>query len=91
MSCCWVSKSDDVENEKNHYKTDERNKKGKYKHLFYATILIRKIFHSLLNAYKDSYKLLIMSRVLCSDEFLIKRSDIIKKKFLFPLLVKFAL
>ena len=58
---------------------------------FDATLLIRKIFHSLLNAYKDSYKLLIMSRVLCSDEFLIKRSDIIKKKFLFPLLVKFAL
>ena len=36
---------------------------------FDATQLIRKIFNSLLNAYKDSYKLLIMSSVLCSDEF----------------------
>ena len=58
---------------------------------FDATQIIRKIFNSLLNAYKDSYKLLIMSSVLCSDEFSLSVLISSKKKFLFPLLVKFAL
>ena len=57
---------------------------------------IRKIFYPLLNTYKDSYKLLTMSRVSCSDEFFIKGliSSTKKKearKVLFPLLVRFAL
>ena len=58
---------------------------------FDATQIIRKIFNSLLNAYKDSYKLLIMSSVLCSDEFSLSVLISSKKKFLFPLLVKVAL
>ena len=61
---------DDVENEKNDCKTDEGNRKGKYKYFFDAMSCMRKIFHSLLKTYEDSYKLLIMSRVSCSDEFL---------------------
>ena len=32
VSCCWVPKRDDVGNEKNDCKTDEENRKGKYKH-----------------------------------------------------------
>ena len=32
------------------------------------------------DSYKDSYKLLIMNRVLCSDEFFIKRLILEKKR-----------
>ena len=32
------------------------------------------------DSYKDSYKLLIMNRVLCSDEFFIKRLILEKKE-----------
>ena len=69
-SWCWVPKKDNAENEKNDYKTEKGNRKRKYKHFFDATSCMRKIFDSLLKTYKDSYKLLIMSRVSCSDEFL---------------------
>lgn len=31
---CWVPKRDDPENQKNDYKTEEKSRKGKYKHLF---------------------------------------------------------
>ena len=72
VSCCWFPKRDDAENEKNNYKIDEGNRKGKYKHFVWCN------FHSLVKTCKDSYKLLIMSRVLCSDEFFIKR--LIRKK-----------
>ena len=34
--------------------------------------------HSLVNTCKDSYKLFIMNRILCNDEFFIKR--LISKK-----------
>ena len=89
VSCCWIPKRDDAKNEKNDYKTDEGNRKGKYKHLFWCNfICIRKIFHSLLNTYKNSYKLLI-TRVSCSDEFFIKRlisSKRKKRKGLIPLI-----
>ena len=40
----------------------------------------KKNFHSRLNTFKNSYKLLIMSRVSCSDEFFIKRLISSKKK-----------
>ena len=40
---------------------------------FDAPLCIRKAFNSLLNTYKDSYKLLTISRVFCSDEFFNKR------------------
>ena len=36
VSCCWVPKRDDAENGKNGYKTDEGNRKGKYKYLFWC-------------------------------------------------------
>ena len=36
VSWCWVPKRDDAENEKNDYKTDEGNRKGKYKYLFWS-------------------------------------------------------
>ena len=32
VSCCLVPKRDDAGNEKNDYKTDKENRKGKYKH-----------------------------------------------------------
>ena len=80
VNCCWVPKRDDAENEKNDCKTDGGNRKGKYKYLSWSNFwYIRKVFHSLLNTYKDSYKLLI-SRVSCSDEFLMKRLILSKKK-----------
>ena len=38
VSCCWVPKRDDAENEKNNYKKNQGNRKGKCKHfLFDAT------------------------------------------------------
>ena len=40
--------------------------------LFDATRYIRKFFDSPVKTYKNSYKLLIMNLVLCSDEFFIK-------------------
>ena len=81
VSCCWVPKRDDAKNEKNDYKADEGNRKGKYRYLFWCNFwCIRKIFHSLLNTYKGSYKLLIISRVSCSDEFFIKRLILSQKK-----------
>ena len=43
-------------------------------------LMLRKIFPSLLNTCKDSYKLLIISQVSCSDEFFIKRLVSSKKK-----------
>ena len=33
VSWCWVTKKNESENEKNDYKTDEENRKGKYKYL----------------------------------------------------------
>ena len=36
VSCCWVPKKDDAENEKNDYKTDEGNKEEKYKYIFWC-------------------------------------------------------
>ena len=44
VSCCWVPKRDDAENEKNDYKTDEGNRKGKYKHLFWCNLMYKKDF-----------------------------------------------
>ena len=94
VSCCWVPKRDDAENEKSNYKTDEGNRKGKYKHFIY---LYKKVFHSLVKTCKDSCKHLIMGRVPCSDEFFItrliskKRKESNKeRKVLFPLLVRFT-
>ena len=37
-------------------------------------------FNSLVKTCKDNYKLLIMSRVTCSDEFFIKRLSARNKK-----------
>ena len=31
VNCCWVPERDDAENQKSNYKTDEWNRKGKYK------------------------------------------------------------
>ena len=44
VSWCWVPKRDDTKNEKNNYKTDEGNKKGKYKHLVWWTYIYKNIF-----------------------------------------------
>ena len=54
--------------------------------------------HSLVNTCKDSYKLFIMNRIPCNDEFFIKRLISKKKrqkrekkeiKVLFPLIDRF--
>ena len=37
-------KEGDAGNEKNDYKTDERNRKGKYKHLFWCNLIYKKDF-----------------------------------------------
>ena len=71
VSYCWVSMRDYAENVKNNYKTDEGNKKESINILFCATEYIRKFFHPQVKIYKDSYKLFIMSRDLCSEEFLL--------------------
>ena len=44
VSFCWVPKRDDVENEKNDYKTDEGNRKEKYKHIFWCNLMYKKDF-----------------------------------------------
>ena len=64
---CWIPKKDDAENEKNDYKTDDGNKKGKYKHLAWCNLIYKKVF-SLSS--KDSYKLLKMIRVSCNQGIL---------------------
>ena len=70
VSCCWVPKRDDVENEKSNYKTDERNRKGKYKQFVWCNLMYKKVFSF---SCKGSCKHLIMGRVPCSNEFFIKR------------------
>ena len=81
---------DYAENVKNDYKADEGNKKESINILFCATEYIRMFFHLQVKIYKDSYKLFIMSRDLCSEEFLLnvwsqKKSK--KESVLFLLLV----
>ena len=44
VSCCWVPKRDDAENEKNNYKKNEGNRKGKYKHFVWYNLMYRKVF-----------------------------------------------
>ena len=44
VSWCWVPKRDDAENEKNDYKTDKGNRKGKYKHLVWSNLMYKKDF-----------------------------------------------
>ena len=77
VSCCWVPKRDGAENEKNNYKIHEGNRKGKHKHFVWCNLKYMKkiiiFFHSLIKSFKESCKLLIMSRVPCSNEFSIKR------------------
>ena len=71
VSYCWVSMRDYAENVKNDYKADEGNKKESINIFFCATEYIRMFFHLQVKIYKDSYKLFIMSRDLCSEEFLL--------------------
>ena len=40
----WVPKSDDAENEKNNHKTDEGDRKGKYKHLVLCQLMYKTFF-----------------------------------------------
>ena len=44
VSWYWVPKRDDAEKEKNDYKTDEGNRKGKYKHHFWCNLMCKKDF-----------------------------------------------
>ena len=44
MSCCWVRKRDETEDEMNNYKTDKRNRKGKYNHLVWCNLMYKKVF-----------------------------------------------
>ena len=44
VSCCWVPKRDDAENEKSNYKTDEGNRKGKYKHFVWCNLMYKNFF-----------------------------------------------
>ena len=43
VSCCWVPKRDDAENEKSNYKTDEGYRKGKYKHFVWCNLMDKKV------------------------------------------------
>ena len=43
VNCCWVSKRDGAEKEKNNYKTDEGNRKGKYKHFVLCNVMYKKV------------------------------------------------
>ena len=65
-----VSKRDDAQNEKNDYKSDEINRKGSINILSDLTQFIGKRFQSQVNAYKDSSKLLIMTRVSCRNKII---------------------
>ena len=44
VSCCWVPKRDDAENEKSNYKTDKGNRKVKYKHFVWCNLMYKKVF-----------------------------------------------
>ena len=44
VTWCWVPERDDAENEKNDHKTDEGNRKGKYKHLFWCNLMYKRDF-----------------------------------------------
>ena len=44
VSCCWVRKRDETEDEMNNYKTDKRNRKGKYNHLVWCNLMYKKVF-----------------------------------------------
>ena len=44
VSFYWVPKRDGAENEKNNYNTDERNRKGKHKHLVWCNLMHEKVF-----------------------------------------------
>ena len=44
VSWCWVPKKDDAENEKNNYKTDKGNRKGKHKHFVWCNLMYKKNF-----------------------------------------------
>ena len=44
LSCCWFPKRDDAENEKSNYKTDEGNRKEKYKHFVWSNLMYKKVF-----------------------------------------------
>ena len=44
VSWYWVQNRDDAEDEKNDYKTDEGNRKGKYKYIFWYNLMHKKDF-----------------------------------------------
>ena len=44
VSCCRDPKKDDAKNEKSNYKTDEGNRKGKYKHFVWCNLMYKKVF-----------------------------------------------
>ena len=44
VSCCWIHKRDDAENEKNDYKTNKENRKGKYKDFVWCNLMNKKVF-----------------------------------------------
>ena len=44
VSWCWVPKRDDAENGKNDYKTDDGNRKEKYKHAAWRNLMYKKDF-----------------------------------------------
>ena len=68
----------------------------KYKHLVWCNLISKEAFYSQVKTYKGSYKLLIMSRVSCSDELLSndwyqkkkkkKKKERQRKKCLIPLI-----
>ena len=68
VSWCWVTKKDDAENEKDDYKTDEENRKGKYKS---CLMELQFDHYQWVKTYKVSCEFLIMSWVPCSDPCLI--------------------
>ena len=44
VSCCWVPRRDDAENEKSNYKTDKENRKGNYKGFAWCNLMYKKVF-----------------------------------------------
>ena len=46
VGCYWIVKRDDPKNETNDCKTEERNRKGKYKLLAWRNLIFKEVFHS---------------------------------------------
>ena len=73
MSWYWVPKRDDAENEKNDYKKDKENRKGKYEHFVWCNLMYKIFF---------LFSRLIKTVEFCVVIFLLKVSFLLNIWFL---------